>query len=168
MLARTLTLALVFAGSVLTASAQQSLVDLVSEAQAEWLLGTWEGTMDDGSAVTHSFAWELDKKVIVMKGKLGEMAYLGVTAMDPGTNEPKYSGYDSRGGVSNGSWTEESGDVALTMESTNPTEGTRKFAVVFGKASGGKLEFRMHGIDDWGSLNYPAWGTIELKKKARQ
>ncbi len=164
MLVKNLTLALALAGSLLTASAQQSLADLVSEAQAEWMFGSWEGWTDNGDKMTHSFGWELDKKVVVMKGKIGEMAYLGVTSMDPKTGEPKYAGYDNQGGVSKGTWADESGDLALTVESTSPTEGTRKFAVVFGKTSGGGLEFRMHGVDEWGYLNYPAMGSIEMKK----
>lgn len=159
-------LALALAGSFLAAHAQSSLVDLVNEAQAEWMMGTWEGTTDNGDALTHSFAWDLDKKVIVMKGKASDMAYLGVTAIDPDTGEPKYTGYDNRGAVSKGTWGEESGDVALTIESNSPTDGKRKFAVVFGKAAGGGLELRMHGVDQWGYLQYPAWGTVKMSKKA--
>ncbi|MCB1125697.1 MAG: hypothetical protein KDM81_04320 [Verrucomicrobiae bacterium] len=166
MLKRTITLALVLAGSCLAAHAQPSLRDLVNEAQAEWMMGTWEGPTDDGQTLTHTFAWDLDKKIIVMKGKVGDMAYLGITAIDPETGEPKYSGYDSQGTVSKGTWSEESGDVALRIDGHSPTEGKRKIGVVFGKASGGGLQLRMHGVDQWGYLQYPAAMTINLKKKA--
>jgi hypothetical protein len=167
MLLRKCTLALALCFSLLTAQAadQSSLAGLVSEAGADWLFGTWQGTSDDGTALTHSFAWDLNKEIIIMRGEMGEMAYLGVTAIDPDAGEPKYTGYDSQGGVSTGAWGEESGDVALRLEINNPTEGKNKMAVVFAQKSGG-LEMRIHGVNDWDSLQYPAWASILMKKKA--
>jgi len=152
-------------GLLITAQAQPSLADLVSEAQAEWMLGTWEGTTNDGTLLTHSFAWELDKKVILMRGKVGDMSYLGIASIDSATGEPKYVGFDSQGNQSKGTWADEGGDVALRLDSTGADGAKRKMAVVFGRATGGGLEMRLHQVDQWGYLDYPAGLTIKLKKK---
>lgn len=166
MLARKLTLALTLCISLLTvqAVAQSSLADLVNEAGADWMFGTWQGTGDDGTSVSHTFTWELDKKVIIMRGQMGDLAYMGMTAVDPDTYEPKYTGYDNRGGAASGVWGEESGEVVLRLVAKNPTEGKIKMAVVFAQKSG-RLEMRIHGVDDWDDLQYPAWASVLLKKK---
>jgi hypothetical protein len=165
MLLRKLMLGAALGGLLFSTQAQPSLADLVSEAQAEWMFGSWEGTTSDGTALTHSFKWELDKKVVVMSGKAGEMSYLGIASMDQSTGEPKYVGFDNQGNQSTGTWADEGGDVALRLESTTPDGAKRKMAVVFGKASGGGLEMRLHQVDQWGYLDYPAGMTIKLKKK---
>lgn len=165
MLLRKLLLGAALGGWLLTTHAQTTLADLVSEAQAEWMFGSWEGTTGDGTTLTHSFAWDLDKKVVVMRGKAGGTSYLGVASMDPVTGEPKYVGFDSEGSQSTGTWADESGAVALRLETTGADGTKRKWAVVFGRASGGDLEIRLHQVDQWGYLDYPAAMTVTLKKK---
>ncbi len=161
---KSIALSLALSSALVATHAQQSLVQLVNEAQAHWMMGTWEGTTDDGATLTHSFAWDLDRQVVVMRGKAGDMAYMGVTAIDPATGEPTYTGFDNRGAVSKGAWSEEAGDVALTLDSHSPTQGKRKMAVVFGRGSAGTLELRLHGVDDWGYLRYPAGAVVKMKK----
>lgn len=152
-------------GLLCSTQAQPTLAGLVGEAQAEWMFGTWEATTGDGTAVTHSFVWELDKKIIIMRGKAGEMSYLGVSSMNAATGEPKYVGFDNQGNQSTGTWADEGGDVALRIESSGPDGEKRKMAIVFGRASGGDLEIRLHQVDQWGYLDYPAGMTLKLKKK---
>lgn len=166
MLLKPIALSLLLSGAMVAVHAQQSLVELVDEARAHWMLGTWEGPTNDGTLLTHTFAWDLDRKVIVMRGKAGEMAYLGVTAIDPATGDPRYTGFDNRGAVSKGTWAEEAGDLALTLESHSPTDGKRKMGVVFGRGADGGLELRLHAVDDWGYLRYPAGAVVKMKKKA--
>ncbi|RME94946.1 MAG: hypothetical protein D6766_04545 [Verrucomicrobia bacterium] len=161
-----LTLAAALCGLAVSLNAQPTLADLVAEAQADWMVGTWVGYADDGTQVTQTFSWDLDKQVIVMRGSAGDMSWMGVTSIDPTTGEPRYVGWDNRGTHSTGTWADEGGDVALRLESKQPDGQTRKMAVVFGRASGGRLEIRFHGVDQWGYIDYPARFSIQLKKKA--
>ena len=57
----------------------------VREAGFEWMIGNWSGTTDDGGTLVHSFAWDLDKHVIVHARQGRELEYLGVTALDSGS-----------------------------------------------------------------------------------
>ena len=155
-------------GALFVGQAQSSLADLVEQGQAEWMMGTWVGTTDNGTTFTHSFSWDLDKQIILMRGEIGDRSFLGITSLDSSTGEPKYVGWDSKGSTSKGTWGEENDGVALRLESTRPGGETRKFAVVFAKTDGGNLEVRFHTVDEWGYLNYPAMGSTTLKKQAKK
>jgi len=164
MIKRCLTLWAVCAALSAFAQSPGSLSDLVRDAGGDWMIGSWEGSTGDGGTLTHSFAWDLDKQVVVMRGKAGEMQYMGVTALDPSTKEPKYVGFDSRGSVSKGTWSEESGVLVLKLESENAESGKRKMAVSFKKAGDADLEIGLHRVDDNGEVVQPAGGSITLKK----
>lgn len=152
-------------GGLLGLQAQPSLVELVDEANANWMMGTWVGTMDNGATFTHTFKWDLNKQIIVMRGEIDDMSFMGVTSVDAETGEPKYVGWDSRGSHSKGTWADEGGEPALRIESKTSDGETRKMAVVFGRGTGGTLKIALHGLDEWGYLQTPAFATLELKKK---
>ena len=152
--------------AALSAFAQSpgSLSDLVRDAGGDWMIGSWEGSTGDGGTLTHSFAWDLDKQIVVMRGKAGDMQYMGVTALDPVSKEPRYVGFDSRGTVSKGTWSEDSGTLVLKLESESAESGKRKMGISFKKSGDGGLEIGLHRVDDNGAVAQPAGGTITLKK----
>lgn len=147
-----------------TGRAQTTLEDMVSQGNAEWMLGKWEGPADDGTTVMLNFSWDLNKRVVVLHGKVGDMEFKGFSALEPGSSEVKYTGFDNRGSVSRGTWGMEGEELTLRLESKTD-EGTRKMATVFtGSASQG-LEVRLHGVTEFGSLVSPARITLKLKKQ---
>jgi hypothetical protein len=147
------------------AQAQTNLEDMVNQGDAAWMLGKWEGPSDDGTSVTLTFSWDLNKNVVVLHGKVGsEMEFKGFSAIEPGSGEVKYTGFDNRGTVTRGAWGMENGELTLRLESKT-AEGSRKMAAVFtGSASQG-LEVRLHGVSDSGDLASPARTTLKLKKQ---
>ena len=84
--------------------AQQTLADLVQEANAGWMMGTWKASTDDGSAFTLSLSWDLDRHVVVMHGKGDDMEFKGFSALEPASDQVNYVGFDNRGAVSKGKW----------------------------------------------------------------
>ena len=75
-----------------SAQAQTSLEDMVNQGNAAWMLGKWEGPADDGTTVMLIFSWDLNKHVVVLHGKVGDMEFKGYSALEPGSGEVKYTG----------------------------------------------------------------------------
>ena len=147
------------------AQAQQQLADLVSEAKAEWMLGKWEAQTDNGSTLVLGIAWDLDKHVVVFHGKGTDMEFKGYSALEPGSGEVKYTGFDNRGVITKGVWGMEADELVLRVESQTPDRGSRKMAVVFtGNATEG-LQVRLHQLNDSGGLVSPARTTYKFKKQ---
>jgi hypothetical protein len=158
-------LVVVFAAvfAVWNCEAQRTLSDLVEEANAGWMMGTWKGSTEDGEAFTLSFDWDLGKRVIALHGKSEEVEFKGFSVLEPGSDEVSYVGFDSRGTVSRGKWGMENEDLVLRVESRTE-EGTWKMAAVFTASAGGGLTLKLHRMDDWGGLISPEQTILRFKK----
>jgi hypothetical protein len=156
-----LVFAVTFLGQIL--HAQQSLSDLVQEANAGWMIGSWKATTDDGGTFSMTFSWDLDKHVIVLHGKGDDLEFKGYSALQPGTDQVSYFGFDNRGVVSQGKWSMENDELTLRVESQTD-EGVRKMAAVFVSGSGGGLVVRLHRLDDSGDLISPEQQLLRFTK----
>ena len=165
MIARYLAVAVIAGMVSFSAQAQISLTSLVADASAEWMFGQWEAQTDNGDAVTLNVSWDLDKHVVVLHVKVGDMESKGYTVLEPKAELPKYYSFDNRGSVGKGSWNMENGELVLRVDTENPDRGPSKAAFVFtGSASSG-LQVRMHSVDSSGDLATPARATFKFKKK---
>lgn len=165
MIARVLALGLCAFCACFPAFGQASLDNLVYEASADWMLGKWQAQMDNGDEVTLNVSWDLDKHVIVLHVKAGDMEAKGYTVLEPNADRPKYYSFDNKGAVAKGSWDMEGSDLVLRVEGNSPERGTRKSAFVFGGSSSTGLEVRIHGITSYGDLATPAQATLKFKKQ---
>jgi hypothetical protein len=165
MIARYLAVGLFACMASFSAHAQGSLESLVSEAKAEWMFGQWQAQSENGDPVSLNVSWDLDKHVVILHVKAGDMESKGYTVMEPKAELPKYYTFDNRGSVGKGSWNMENGDLVLRVESESPDRGPWKAAFVFtGSASTG-LQVRMHTVESSGDLATPARMTFKFKKK---
>jgi len=150
-----------------SAQAQRSLASLVSDAEAEWMFGKWQAQTENGDAVTLDVSWDLEKHVVLLHVKVGDMESKGYTVMEPKAELPKYYSFDNKGSVGKGSWNMENGDLVLRVESESPERGPWKSGFVFtGNASTG-LQVRMHNVDSSGDLATPARVTFKFKKEKK-
>lgn len=156
---------LALAASLLTtmAQAQQTLSDLVQEANAGWMMGSWKATADDGGTFNLSFSWDLDKHVIVLHGKGDDVEFKGYSALEPGSDQVSYVGFDNRGTITKGKWGVENEELVLRVESQSD-ERTWKMAAVFTSADGGNLNLRLHRLDESGNLVSPEQTLLRFKK----
>jgi len=160
-----LTLASVLAlGLSLAARAQTSLAALVEEANYGWMFGQWKATTDSGAAITLKVSWDLDRKMAVLHITTDDMESKGYTVLAPGAENPTYFAADNRGSVSRGDWNYEGGDLVLRLETSRPDESPMKWAAVFTGSPSAGLEVRMHGLESWGGLSYPARWSMKFKK----
>lgn len=165
MISRLIAIATLVCALTLTTQAQVTLASLANEANAGWMLGTWKGTTDNGDSMELGFKWELDKHMIVLTINAGGMEAKGFTVMEPGAEMPSYMGVDNQGSVSKGNWNYEDGALVLRLETKRPYESPRKWAATFSGSESSGLTVKMHGLESWGGLSYPAMATIKLKKQ---
>jgi hypothetical protein len=154
-----------FASMVTSGLSAESLADRVSEAKADWMFGKWEAETDNGDKVSLNISWDLDKKVVVLHVKTGEMESKGYTAMDPESSEAKYISFDNRGSVGKGTWGMESEELVLRTEAVTAEGQKRKMGFVFAGSASEGLQVRMHSIGSSGDLDTPARMTLKFKKQ---
>ena len=94
-----------FVGFVLAPQiqAQSSLSDMIAEAQAEWLIQSWEGDVD-GSKVSLSFKWVIEGHVIASHFKGNNSESYSLIAVNPESGEVEQTGYNKDGKKNTGSW----------------------------------------------------------------
>ncbi len=148
-----------------SAYAQGSLEKLVSDASAEWMFGQWGAQTENGDTVSLNVSWDLDKHVVVLHVKAGDMEAKAYTVLEPKAELPKYYSFDNRGSVGKGSWNMEGGELVLRVETDTAERGTRKAAFVFTGSAGTGLQVRMHDVDSSGDLATPARFTLKFKKQ---
>ncbi len=151
--------------SLMQARAQESLPDLVSQANADWMLGQWQAQTDNGGTFNLGIAWELDKHAVAFHGKDSNMEFKGFNVIEPGSDKVKYWGVDNHGVVAKGSWAMEDDQLTLRIDCLMPEGGTRKMAVVFGGSADEGLKIRIYGVNEDGELVTPAHATLSFKKK---
>ena len=150
-----------------SALAQRSLENLVSDADAEWMFGKWQAQTDNGDAVSLNVSWDLDKHVVLLHVKVGDMESKGYTVMERNVEQPKYYSFDNRGTVGKGSWNMENSDLTLRVESESPDRGPTKTAFVFTGSATTGLQVRMHSVDSSGDLVTPARATFKFTKEKK-
>ena len=143
--------------------AQQTLADMVQDANAGWMIGSWKAPTDNGGTFTMNLSWDLDRRVVVLHGKGDDMEFKGYSALEPGGDQVTYVGFDNRGAISKGAWGMENGELVLRV-SSQTDQGTWKMAAVFTSASGGGLNLRLHRIDDSGDMISPEQTLLRFKK----
>jgi hypothetical protein len=151
-------------GITLSARAQTSLAGLIEGANYNWVFGEWTATTDTGARVQLKVSWELDRNVAVLHITAPDMEAKGYTALVPGTENPTYFGVDNRGAVSRGHWDQEGGELVLRLDIARPYESSMKAAVVFAGSPSEGLTVRMHGLETWGGLIYPAAWSLRFRK----
>ena len=147
-----------------TARAQQTLADMVTEANSGWMMGKWQAETDSGGRVTLAFSWELNQKVIVLHVKTDDLEAKGYSVLEPGASQVSYFGIDDRGAVSRGSWNLEDGELVLRLDIKRSETENIKVALVFTGAATEGLRMRMHGIEG-GSLAQPERLALRFKKQ---
>jgi hypothetical protein len=146
------------------ARAQTSLAGLVEGANYNWVFGEWKASTDTGDSITLKISWDLNRKMVLLHVVAPDMESKGYTALLPGSENPTYFGVDNRGAVSRGNWDQDGGDLVLRLDIARPNDSPLKSAVVFSGSPSSGLEVRMHGLESWGGLRYPAEWRLRFKK----
>ena len=141
MIARYLAVGLLACMASFSAHAQGSLESLVSEAKAEWMFGQWQAQLENGDPVSLNVSWDLDKHVVILHVKAGDMESKGYTVMEPKAELPNYYSFDNRGSIGKGSWNMESGGLVPSCRERKPGP----WPVESGLCFHGKRQHRLAG-----------------------
>ena len=93
-----LTSLLMFVGLAFNVSAQEEPKNLKEAFKADWLIGTWESTNDDGQVSGQTFGWKIQDVLIVResKGNDGEVQGFGIISLDVDEDKVLYHSFNNR------------------------------------------------------------------------
>jgi hypothetical protein len=145
--------------------AQETLLDRVTEAKADWMFGKWEATSNDGQSTSLQISWDLNKKVVVFHATMPETEFKSYSAIDQESKQVIYISFDNRGAITRGTWDMENEELVLRVEAWDEQRGKWKMAAVFGGSPTEGLQIRLHGVEGSGALVSPARSTFKFKKQ---
>ena len=151
-----------------SAVAQQSFRDLAKEYGADWLVGRWAATTDDGTEIQLVYRWELDGHLLSVELKMGEYASRGMIFFIPAEEKVVGVSIDNRGGRSKGTWEEQDGKLVSKSERIDPEGNVQKSAAVYTKVDAKTIKIALYGLDQDGELNDEPWGSMDFKRQVRK
>lgn len=155
----------IWAGS---AAAQQSLRDIAKEYGADWLVGRWAATTDDGIEIQLVYSWELDGHLVTVDFKMGEYASRGMIFYVPGEEKATAVSVDNRGGRSKGTWEAQDDKLVSKSEYVDAEGNVRKSAAIYSKVDAKTIKIALYGLDQDGELNDEPWGSLDFKRQVRK
>jgi len=151
--------ACVFATQV---QAQATLADRIAEAQAEWLIKSWEADVD-GSKISLSFKWVIKGHVIATHFKSNDSETYSLIAVNPESGEVEQSGYSSSGRKSSGSWGPKDEMPFLKLTSKDGEGNSQSMGVGFRLIDENNLELQIFNVDASGTVADFSEMSLEMK-----
>ena len=148
-----------------SAVAQQSFRDLAKEYEADWIVGRWAATTDDGTEIQLVYRWELEGHLLSVDFKMGEYVSRGMIFFIPGEEKVIQVGVDNRGGRSKGTWEEQDGKLVSKSERIDADGNVQKSAAVFSKVDAKTIKIALYALDQYDELNDEPWGSLDFKRQ---
>jgi hypothetical protein len=164
MSARLILITLLALGLNTVARAQSSLAEALQQTNASWMLGKWQAQSDDGSTIQLELSWDLSGKLGILHIKTPDNEAKGFTVLEPDSGEISYFGADSQGSVTRGTWSREDGEIVLRVTTQRTQREPWKMGVVFTGSATEGLRLRLHSLQSYGGLVYPANATLHFRK----
>ena len=154
-----------FVGFVLAPQiqAQSSLSDMIAEAQAEWLIKSWEGDVD-GSKVSLSFKWVIEDHVIASHFKGNNSESYSLIAVNPESGEVEQTGYNKDGKKNTGSWGPKDEMPFLKITSKDGEGNSQTMGVGFRLIDKNNIELQIFNVDASGSVADFSEFSLEMKR----
>ena len=142
--------------------AQASLADRIAEAQAEWLIKSWEGDVD-GSKVSLSFKWVIEGHVIASHFKGNNSESFSLIAVNPESGEVEQTGYNKDGKKNTGSWGPKDEMPFLKLTSKDGEGNSQTMGVGFRLIDENNLELQIFNVDANGTVADFSEFSLEMK-----
>ena len=149
---------------VLSAVSQEPLSQLMEESSTQWMIGNWEGQTDDGSALSQSFVYDLEKRIVISRTTNPGWSAIGITGVDPTTGQVNYTGYSSNGAALSGQWTAEEGVAVLKTKLARAEGEPTELALRYRQVDDKNMVVELLDLDSTGALVEPARGEIKFTR----
>jgi len=159
-----LTLAAVALLSVEPLHAQENLRQMVQEGGADWMVGKWTGSNNEGRQVTVEYEWELDGHALEVDLEMGQGAYKGMIVRHPTNGEVVEAGADNGGGMTRATWREEEGLLISERTSTRPGGEVMRIAVINKQVDADHIKATVHSLSADGEIGEEAIDTVDLTR----
>jgi len=148
-----------------SAVAQQSFRDLAKECGADWVVGRWAATTDNGTEMQLVYRWELKGHLLSVELKVGEYVSRGMIFFIPADEKVVQVGVDNSGGRSKGTWEVQDGKLVSKSERVDAEGNVQKSAAVYSKVDAKTIKIALYGLNQYGELNDEPWGSLDFKRQ---
>jgi len=100
-------------------SRAENLAEILESAGLGTLIGTWVDQDTNGQAISLTYTWRIEDRVLGLSIKVPGDNSEGLIAVDPESGEVMHVSADENGGVGMGQWAEESGVATLTLKTVD-------------------------------------------------
>ena len=147
--------------------AQEKLGDLVSENGYEWIIGKWAATKDNGDKIEVEYKWGLDKCIILVDVKDGDLKAHGMIMFHPSSEEVIQIGADNKGGIWKGTWQDEYGNAVRKTEYTNRNGEVKKVDMVHSRVDANTFKVAVYRVEYDGSRAASPLFELTYKRQKR-
>lgn len=148
-------------------SESATLGDLVEMGGFGWLIGNWAATTDQGQSFSSSYRWSMNKNLINVTFKFGEVEGLGMIFYAPQEGKVMQVGADSRGSVTKGFWDADGDNLVATLDYVSLDGNKGKIAINYTKIDGKTMKVAFYGLDESGERTGDPWASVEYKRQPR-
>ena len=147
----------------LTPQAQASLADKIAEAEAQWIVGIWEGDID-GSKVTLTYSWAIKDHVLASHFKRNDTETYSLISLNAETDEVEQTGYDNKGRKQTGSWGPKGDMPMLTLTRKDDSGNSNSMGVAFRRIDQNNIELQIYRVDADGAVADFSEFSMEMKR----
>lgn len=147
-----------------TATAQDTLADIVQQTGCNWLIDKWAGETPEGQKYEIEYKWALKDHVISVHFKGFDFEYHGIIFFDADEEEVIQIGVDSNGGNGKGTWFAEYGVATMRSEHKGEYGEVSRMGFVYKKIDDKTMKSDVYGLDEYGQLSEEPSGTLEYKR----
>lgn len=143
-----------------------SLGDLAQEQGVGWLAGRWKATTDDGTEISLTYRWGLDKHVVFSDFKMGDTTSHSMIYYVPGEDKVVSISVDNKGNITSGEWDIKDGKLISKNQYKGSDGQTMSIAYTIEKVDAKTMSFEMFGLENGEISDYSIWST-EFKRQKR-
>lgn len=148
-----------------TASAQETLGDLVQQVGCDWMAGKWVGQSDDGQKYQMEYKWEIERHVMSIHFKGFDYEYHGIIYYKAEDEEVVQVGVDNKGGYGKGVWEAEYGTARFRSQHTDEYGEISRSGFIYSKTGNDTMKTAIYKIDQYGTFDSEPGYTLEFKRQ---